>query len=252
MFIPCVLGSRRNQSAVWGLTPARALPMGLAGQSWGPRPCVGSGGGPAGEASVLSPQRTCWSPTRTRRPSSCPARASRWTWRRTARTTASTSTFSTCATSCGACGASPVPLGAPPSPRPWRYHRFRSGSEAPALRVGWARGPLVSLQDRSVRLSGLSPPGPAPLLPGGAPRGPELPGGCQGPSAPSSLGRTGSSRAAAPGWAPAHGLLPAHASGHPAPAPQPRRPPAWRPPGEGAPRREEARTRRPPGDDTGR
>lgn len=82
---------------------------------------------------AVSPQTRSWSPTRTPRPSFCRARASRWTWTRTAWTTASTSTSSTSATSCGACGASPAPAGGP---------RRRSAPRYPAAEAGapWAWG----------------------------------------------------------------------------------------------------------------
>lgn len=173
------LGPRRSPLR-FGWSPCPAPPRCPGRSACGPGP-TGEAGGPAGEASVLSPQRTCSSPTRTPRPSSCPARASRWTWRRTARTTASTSTCSTCATSCGACGASPAPAGG--RPRPPRYRRPVAGL-GPRLRGASgreSRAPGLPSRTGARCLSCLSPPGPAPRLPRGAPRGPELPRGCQGP-----------------------------------------------------------------------
>lgn len=178
-FIGAVTGTQEEPPAVWVVTLPGPSPLSRQ-VSLRPRP-TGEAGGPAGEASVLSPQRTCSSPTRTPRPSSCPARASRWTWRRTARTTASTSTCSTCATSCGACGASPAPAGG--RPRPPRYRRPVAGL-GPRLRGASgreSRAPGLPSRTGARCLSCLSPPGPAPPLPRGAPRGPELPRGCQGP-----------------------------------------------------------------------
>lgn len=56
-------------------------------------------------------QMTCWSPSTTTRPSSCPAGASKWTWRWRRWTTTSTGTSFTSATFSGACGAkAPTPV----------------------------------------------------------------------------------------------------------------------------------------------
>ncbi|XP_020941683.1 ras-associating and dilute domain-containing protein isoform X3 [Sus scrofa] len=82
---------------------------------------------------AVSPQTRSWSPTRTPRPSFCRARASRWTWTRTAWTTASTSTSSTSATSCGACGASPAPAGGPRRRSAPRAHTMPAPRATPRL-----------------------------------------------------------------------------------------------------------------------
>lgn len=106
-------------------------------------------------AEVTAPcphQRRSWSPTKTPRPLSCRARASKWIWTQSARTTVSTSTSSTSATSCAACGASPAPVERPPGLRASRCRGRSSGAPA-------ARGaPLFPSQVHRSGLNSLSSP----------------------------------------------------------------------------------------------
>lgn len=131
-----------------GRTFPRQTCLGSGRGGWG----AGSASWPRSQPLAPPPQRRSWSPTRTPRPSSCQARASRWTWTQSARTSASTSTFSISATSCAACRASLAPAERPPGLRASRCRGCSSG--APAT---WGAPLSPSLVHRS-GLSALSSP----------------------------------------------------------------------------------------------